>query len=149
MTVSFTSRYLHLSEEWSLRRSTGNSLHTQGCNLYCTCHIGTQAGGHKCILLRTFRMASHQLWHTANKIPRFSTTAPIALFATKTFSDRLSWLTVTARACVCVCVCVYVGMYVFHYYVYETFFSVEELETNLMSLVMFITLNIFSTYFEH
>ena len=26
---------------------------------------------------------------------------------------------------------------------------VEELETNLMSLVMFITLNICSTYFEH
>jgi len=27
--------------------------------------------------------------------------------------------------------------------------TVEELETNLMSLVMFITLNICSTYFEH
>ena len=29
------------------------------------------------------------------------------------------------------------------------FFIVEELETNLMSLVMFITLNICSTCFEH
>jgi hypothetical protein len=88
-------------EEWSMRCPTANSFPHRG--LQFILHMShTDSGGRTQVCLTAhIPMASWRLWHTANKIPRFSTTEPIALFATKTLGHRLSWLTVTARACVC------------------------------------------------
>lgn len=104
MIVAFTSKYFHLSEEWSSRRSNWQFFPHTGLQ-YILYMSHTDSGGRTQVYLTAhIPMAARRLWHTANKIPRFSTRAPIAFFATKTFNDSLSWLTVTARAYVCWCV---------------------------------------------